>query len=130
MLVEKVRAKVYTIEFEYQPEYLYAFVEGDEDSLEITRQFWSELLAECKKFDYRKLLIEENISENVTASEVYEFAKELPNMGFDGISVAFVDRQADHEEINRFGGLVAHNRGMDLKVFEEVQEAKEWLLSK
>lgn len=126
--LKKVK-KLYTIEFENRPEYLYVYVEGDEDSLEITTQYWSEVLAECHKYNCQKVLIEENINQNVTASEMYEFAKDLPNMGFGSIVVAFVDRQIEHHELNRFGELVATNRGLQTKVFNNFNEAEQWLLT-
>ena len=51
--------KPYELSFEYRPEYLYAYVTGEEDSYEISKQFWLEIAAECKRSDVKKVLIEE-----------------------------------------------------------------------
>ncbi|HNQ16144.1 MAG TPA: hypothetical protein PKM58_11305, partial [Pyrinomonadaceae bacterium] len=82
---------------------------------------------ECRRQSFEKILIEENISGNVSAGEMYEFAKELPNLVTDKVVVAFVDRRTAHHEINRFGELVANNRGLRSRVFNSVKEAAAWL---
>ncbi len=123
------RAKPYTLEFEQRPEYLYAYVRGEKDSLEISLQYWKEIADECWRAGYKKVFIEEDIKEEGSTIEMYQFSSELPNIGFSGIRVAFVDRHLDQQELNKFGELVATNRGVNGKVFNSSQEAEEWLLS-
>lgn len=122
-----IEEKAYRIEFNRRESYIHAYVEGDEDSVEISRRYWTEVLDECRRQGFVKVLIEENISGNVTAGEMYEFAKELPNLVTDKMVVAFVDRRAAHDEINRFGELVANNRGLRSRVFKSVEDAASWL---
>ncbi len=119
--------ETYRIEFARNEDFLHAYVEGDEDSIEISRQYWTDVLNECRRQSFEKILIEENISGNVSAGEMYEFAKELPNLVTDKVVVAFVDRRTAHHEINRFGELVANNRGLRSRVFNSVKEAAAWL---
>lgn len=120
--------KCYTIKFEHRPNYLYAYIEGDEDSVEISKEYWSKILEKCQENNHGKVLIEENLSENLSASETYQFAKELPNLGFGHILIALFDRQPEHYELNRFRELVANNRGLNSKVFNTINEAENWLL--
>jgi hypothetical protein len=61
--------------------------------------------------------------------EMYQFTSEIPNIGFSGIRVAFVDRRLNQQELNKFGELVATNRGLNGKIFNSSEEAEEWLLS-
>lgn len=119
--------RAYRINFTRRENFLHAYVEGEEDSVEISRQYWNEVLDECRRRGLDKVLIEENITGNVTAGEMYEFAKELPNLVTDKMVVAFVDRRTAHEEINRFGELVANNRGLKSRVFNTVEDAAAWL---
>lgn len=120
--------ELYTIEFEQRPKYLYAFVSGINDSLEITRKYWLEILEECRQNGFEKLLVEENLERSLSMQEIYEFATEYSLMGFREILVAFVDRYPSHQQLNRFGELVATNRGGRIRVFDTVTEAKQWLL--
>lgn len=124
---EVTNEKSYRIEFRRRDNFLHAYVEGDEDSVEISRRYWTEVLEECRRHGLAKVLIEENIAGNVSAGEMYEFAKELPSLVTDKVVVAFVDQRAAHAEINRFGEVVAQNRGLRSRVFNTVEDAAAWL---
>ena len=120
-------SKPYQLSFRQRPEYLYAFVSGEHDSLEISLAFWREIAAECQRAQAGKLLIEESIEESVSMLEMYQIAAEIPQMGFTNVLIAFVDRYLEQQDLNEFGELVATNRGMRAKVFNNVEEAEKWL---
>jgi len=61
--------------------------------------------------------------------DMYQFASEIPQLGFFGIRVAFVDRQQDQHQLNQFGETVATNRGLFSRVFNNAAAAEQWLLS-
>jgi hypothetical protein len=122
-------SKPYQLTFEYRPNYLYAFVTGEKDSYEISKQYWQEIAAECQKSGIKKVLIEEDIKENVSMPDMYQFASEIPQLGVFGIRVAFVDRQQDQHQLNQFGETVATNRGLFSRVFNNAAAAEQWLLS-
>jgi hypothetical protein len=120
----------YTITFEHRPQYLYAYIKGDADSYDISRAYWSEISAECAKHKVKKLLVDEDLAEPINSvSEVFQGAAERTFMGLSGLKIAFVDRHPDHREQNLFGELVATNRGLFCKVFDDVQEGEKWLVS-
>lgn len=120
--------KPYKIEFDQRPKYLYAFVSGRHDNIENARKCWLDILDACHKFEADKLLVEENIEGNISMEEMYKLSSEFPSMGFRNILVAFVDRHLSHQKLNRFGEVVATNRGGKVRVFDTVAEAKEWIL--
>lgn len=123
-------SKLYELSFEHRPQYLYAYVCGEHDSYEISKKYWQEVADECQKTGYKKVLIDEDISANVSITEIYEFASEIPKMGFQGIRVAFFDRyHLEQQEINSFGETVATNRGLFSRIFTDFDEAEKWLLS-
>lgn len=122
-------SKPYQITFEFRPEYLYVYVTGEHDSYEISKQYWQEVADFCGENKISKVLIEEDIPESVSLTEVYRLASEIPMMGFFGIRVAFVDRFIEHNELNQFGELVAVNRGLHGKIFNDIKEAEKWLLA-
>lgn len=122
--------KLYDIRFEHRTEYLYAYVSGEEDNIEISTQYWNEIAEECRQGNYKKVLVEEDITEAIASViELYQFAAELPKYGFAGIYIAFVDRYIEQNELNKFVELVATNRGLKGRVFNDVTEAEKWLLS-
>ncbi len=121
--------KPYKLTFEYRLRYLYAFVTGEKDSYEISKQYWQEIADECKKSGIKKVLIEEDLAENVSMPEMYRFASEIPRLGFFGIRVAFVDRRQDQQRLNQFGETVATNRGLFSRVFNNFDDGEKWLLS-
>jgi hypothetical protein len=123
-------SKLYNLEFEERTDYLYAFVSGDKDSVEICTQYWREIADECRRTKCSKVLIVEDIKESVSTTEMYQIASEIPDMDFSGIKIAFVDQYIEQHAVNEFGGLVATNRGLNVKLFNTAEEAEKWLLSK
>lgn len=130
MSIREESAKPYRITLEHRSQYLYVYVSGEHDSYEISRRYWLEVADECAKTGYKKVLIEEDIEETVSIPEVYQLASELPQMGFQGVRVAFFDRFAEHEDLNQFAELVATNRGLLARVFNNLEEAENWLLDR
>jgi hypothetical protein len=127
--IREESAKPYQITFEHRSQYLYVYVSGEHDSYEISRRYWLEVADECGKTRYKRVLIEEDIEETVSITEVFQLASELPQMGFQGVRVAFYDRFAEHQESNEFGELVATNRGLVGRTFNKFEEAENWLLT-
>jgi hypothetical protein len=123
-------SKLYNIEFVDRTDYLYAYVSGDKHKLDIVRQYWREIADECRRTKCSKLLIVKNIKEVISKTDMYQIASEVPSMGFFGIKIAFVDQYVEQYAVNEFGELVANNRGIYIKVFNTVEEAEKWLLSK
>lgn len=109
--------------------YLYAYVSGEHDSYEISRSYWQEVSDECARQKAARVLIEEDIREAVSMGEMYRLASEIPELGFFGIRIAFVDRYVEHQDLNQFGELVAVNRGLYGRLFNDIETAEKWLLS-
>ncbi len=125
-----VGSDLYTIQFEYRPEFLVATVCGESDSLEISLQFWSHIHKEVRKHGYKSVLVLENLQNTIGTFDTYLLNQQLGQMGFFNIRIAFVDAFPDQSDINQFGETVAINRGLVLKVFLCKEEAEQWLLAK
>jgi hypothetical protein len=126
--MEETAPEPYSITFEQRPEYLYAYVEGERDSYAISISYWKKVARECGERGTTRVLIDENIVENVSIADMYQVASEIPEM-FSGIAIAFCDRYADQSEINEFGELVAQNRGVVGRIFADIEAAESWLLT-
>jgi len=124
-----VSDKPYTIVFEDYSEYLYALVHGDQYGYEVLSGFLKDIADECKRRNFRKVLIEENISATANKEDVYRTASELPEFGFAGIRMAYIDRFTEQKELNEFGHDVAVDNGIDVQIFATQAEADGWLTS-
>lgn len=118
----------FRITFESRPDYLYAYVEGEKDSYEVSIAYWKLAAAEARKADCRKILVDENIAGIVSMADMYRVASEMPPL-LTGLTVAFVDRHADQSGLNQFGEMVAQNRGVRGRFFVNLAAAESWLLS-
>jgi hypothetical protein len=118
----------YRLTFEQRDGYLYAYVEGEHDNYDISKGYWLEVASEVVRTNATRVLIDENIVESATIGEVFRLASEIPKMGFGPTRVAFVDRYLDQNEINEFAELVAVNRGLNGKIFNDQHLALVWLL--
>jgi hypothetical protein len=122
--------KPYSITFELRPDYLYAYIQGDNDNYEISNAYWLEVSIECAKHRAEKLLVDEDLASSMPSmSEVFQGASERSFMGLAGLKIAFVDRHSDQQEQNLFGELVATNRGLFCKVFSNFADGESWLMS-
>ena len=121
-------SKPYDLSFEVRDRYLYAYVAGEHDTYEICAAYWGEISEKLAKLGIDKVMIVEDIVEESPLADVYNLASQLPDMGFRGIAIAFVDRYSTHQELNDFGVLVGSNRGLNGKAFSDEAEAEEWLL--
>src|ERR1044071_1848493 len=107
MAEEQQSSLPYELTFEHRPSYLYAKVRGKEDSLDISLSYWTRVAEERKAHEYSKVLVDEDLAQQVAIIDVYELAAVLCEMGFAGATIAFVDRQMDHMEYNKFAETVA-----------------------
>ena len=117
------------LKFEARPDYLYAFVTGEQDSLEGSRKVWSKISEECRAHGWHKVLVEEEIETTIEVTEIYDLCAELVELGFENVQIAFVDRVAAQSDDNLFAEDVAVNRGIWGRFFSTVEEAEAWLLA-
>ena len=121
--------KSYKSTFEFRNGYLYAYAQAENDSYEISFDFWAEIARRCKENGFSKVLVEEDFGTDNSMSDMYEIVSQGHKIGLTGIKIAFVDCHLAQMNNNLFGETVARNRGLIARVFSNVKEAEEWLLS-
>jgi len=118
-------SKQYSISMEDRGDYLYALVGGEKLTAQISASYWNEIAERCFEKDIRKIMIEKNFEETVSAEEMLRMADHvgqlLPNR-----RVAFLDR-FQHDDINELGKRLARNRDIMLQIFDSPAEAEKWL---
>ena len=127
MMSENIAGIPYTIVFEDYPNYLYALVHGEQYGYDVLAGFLREIADECIKRGFSQVLIEENISATASKDDVFRIATELPKLGFSEIRLAYIDRFSEQKEINEYGREVAEDRGVDVRIFTNLEEANRWL---
>lgn len=127
--VEDQSDRKFTIVYENYPTYLYALVHGEAYGYEVLTAFLKEIADEVHARGFKQVLIEENISAGATKEDAYRVGSELPELGFAGIRMAYVDRFLDQEEVNEFGRDVAVHNGIDVRLFSDQAVADRWLTS-
>lgn len=117
------------IQFEERDGYLYAFISGKEESVFLALKYWKYIIDECKKRGFEGLLVEEDFPNQLSATDMYTITSGISKMEPLGLKIAFVDRVSEHNKLNLFGETVAVNRGVNGRVFTEIEDAEAWLKS-
>jgi len=120
-----MKEKSYTLQFELRDDYLYAHLEG-QDSFNASIEYWPRIAEEVRTRNLTKVLVHENLEDELSEGEVFELIMEvLP--ASTGIKVALFDEQQVNSDINELGELVARNRGADIRIFQSLENAENWL---
>lgn len=119
----------YNLQVEKRDDYLYFYVTG-RDSLEVSKAFWREIIETTIKLRYNRILVDEDMDGSVPIGDVYEvITSNLVIPEVRSFKFAFVDRRLEQSKENIFGETVAKNRGIDARVFTDIEEAKQWIRS-
>ena len=119
----------YTLKIRNQGTYLHIIVEGD-NTAEDLAGYLSEGIKKCVELHCPNVLIEENLNGPALGIfDVYEIVTKICWQATSVVKqVAFVDVNPESKkEVNQFAETTAVNRGMNVKVFDTVTEAENWL---
>jgi hypothetical protein len=86
------------------------------------------ILNESKKQGRKRILIELDQKAPLSSTSQYELVKRLPELGFTTEHrIALVHRRPEMQKANDFLNVLAGNRGVGLRNFPGVEQAKAWL---
>ena len=120
------------LQIEEMSGYLAARFVGEGVANDVLQQF-AFIAEHCKRANFKRLLIDVTAAHNknsigaVSRLIRFNFADKSQVFACLTIKVAVVARP-EHLDPQRFGELVAQNRGVNLRGFTDVQSAEEWLL--
>ncbi|HEY2846285.1 MAG TPA: hypothetical protein VGI80_00620, partial [Pyrinomonadaceae bacterium] len=80
----------YELFFEHRPHYLYAFVTSQENSFQIAKGYWVEILSMMHRRHYKRVLIDKDIVKHMHAHEAFELVSELAHSGCGSIKFAIL----------------------------------------
>ncbi len=119
------------IDIDIQPQgnYLLARYRGP-DSLEISRNIMQQIVGACDEYECFNILVLAYIENPLSTLENYDLAAMFTEEGFSSKHrMAWVDQNPDTYDSTYFAETILHNRGFSARLFREVGDAKQWLLS-
>ena len=119
----------HTLKVRNQGTYLPLIAEGD-TTVEDVAGYLSEGLKKCIELRCPNMLIEENLKgPSLGIFAVYEIVTKICWQAASAVrQVAYVDISPEHKkEVNQFAETTAVNRGVNVKLFDTVAEAENWL---
>ena len=119
--------KPYSLETENRGSYLYAIIGGLKVTPEAAKDYWTEIVAECREIGLDKILAEKNFVATFSMDSLAELNPYFTDL-FKGFKIAFVDRY-HHDHISDLGKKLARASGVKMQVFADVGEAEKWLLA-
>jgi len=116
------------LQYEHRDGYLYVRLEGPL-SVENVRQAFTQIAEQCKQHGYRRALTDTRALEgNLSTFDVYELGAAIGSMGLTAMErVAVLDYKRPDNQ-HDFAELVVRNRGVDLRVVTDEDEAIRWLM--
>ena len=116
----------YEVTIKERDAFVHATVTGT-SSVDALRGFLDEVLAECKRLDHSRVLIEERLIGTLDIDEIYAVASESARNSLGEYhAVALVADEVG--DAAYFAETVASNRGMPVRLFATVGQAEKWLL--
>ena len=126
MTETSVATNQYEIAVERRCDYLFISLEGGENSYEITRRYWDEIISLTSDRKYSRVLVERNIAQSLNTQDVFRVLTEVAFIARTGVKFAFYDCHFDAEK-SEFEELVSGNRGLNIKYFDNLPSAEIWL---
>ena len=117
----------YQLTIEERPTYVYARVDGDLNAANALR-FLEEAYAACVRTGRSLLLLDMQLhGPDLNTTNVYEVISQRAADGTKLRKIAYVPFQRDDRSMAYFAETVAVNRGVNVRLFESVAAAEQWI---
>ncbi len=118
----------FNVRYENRMGYLFAKIDGPEDSLEISLAYWQEVAAECERRKVTRLLVVDQLQgEPLGLAAIEALIKGWAGTGLEQVQTAFVELDAINIAFMEHGQIFANENGFMTRVFTEFDEAERWL---
>ena len=110
--------------------YIYLVGEGIEDGLEEDKQIHEMIVTLCKEHNCNRVLIDDQqVTYTASILSIYQLAEHYAKADIPRfIKRAAVVANPDYKETNEFFENTTRNRGINLRLFYNVEDAETWLL--
>ena len=122
--------KPYDLRFEARPDYCLATVSGELWKLDVTRQYWAEIIAHATSTQPKRLMLHEITEQPLSTQDTFALVTELcEHTQFLPLRIAVLDKNPAHLNRNKLAEMIATNRGFTVRVFSDQELAETWLLA-
>lgn len=126
-MTDHYSSRPYQLYFEHRPDYLYAFVSSPTVDFKIARGYWVEILTMLDQRRYKKILLEKDIQQKLSAHDLFDLMSELSHSRCNTVTFGIYDHHYDAERCH-FEQMLATNRGMNLKIDSDLCQLEKWLV--
>jgi hypothetical protein len=117
----------YHLTLQEQPSYLHATVTGA-NSADNALRFLREVHEACARLGRSSVLLEVNFSgPSLETGSIFRVISERSKDGAKLHRIAYVDGSTRDPERMKFAETVAINRGVNVRLFQDVEAAKRWI---
>ena len=117
------------IEVTFENDYVNIIFNG-EKNLDLAKKVFSRAVETCVTHNCYKILGIANTTKPISTIEMFDFNDFINELGFNyKYRMAWVELNPKVFEIIRFNETVLKNRGIPGKLFNDINEAKNWLLN-
>ncbi len=117
----------YHLNLEELPTYLHATVTGTHTP-ENALRFLKEAREACAERGYTAVLLEINLSgPSLDSTSIFRVIAQRSTDAAGLRKIAYVDASSRDPEKKKFAETVAINRGLNVRLFQDLAEAKEWM---
>ena len=118
----------FSFNYELRNNYLYVLVSGPKDDFDISNKLWKDIYAKTVELGVHRILVEEDFPNQLTTIETYRIAEIISKMFKGNVKIAHVDQHKIYESLNKFGETEAVNRGLLVKIFNNITDGEKWLI--
>ena len=124
-----IRPMPYSLTLDEQPSYLHATATG-EHTLQNAKRFMEEAYAACIERGHSALLLEMGLAgPSLDAGSIFSVVAQRTADALKLKKIAYVDATPRDPERMKFAETVAINRGVNVRLFRDLEEAKRWISS-
>jgi hypothetical protein len=117
----------YRLVVEQHPAYLHASVTGEHNAANALR-FLTESITACAESGQVNLLLEFNLAgPSLDSTSIFAVTARPAQMAAKLRRIAYVDTSSRDPAKMKFAETVAQNRGVNVRLFRELEAAKRWL---
>jgi hypothetical protein len=120
--------KPYQLTFEERDGYLFARITAETINRDMAMQYLNELADKCVELKLERILLERQIPATMSNTDTYFVMGDLVRI-LGGRRFAVVNPHMSNEDSLGFSALVGANRGVRYRVFQNIADAEQWLLS-
>jgi hypothetical protein len=119
----------YKLVFEEHPDYFFACVEAELVSPKIMESYQARIAHQISIRRYNRVMIKRDVPITETRAELCQLIYKVKNWDFRNIKYVFVDVDPRNLDAYQFALLYARSRGVEIEIFDNIDQARDWLLS-